>query len=210
MYSSLLKEMSMKYRSFFITIIMLFCITILENTNAYADSIAVPYKANGTLGAIVGAKTTANAEVLEKLVEAVQAEGWQISVTKSLGETIAVYTKSNDERLSDIILHKTKGCKTIDERCLRYVEKLNRHLDMSNIDMYQGDIYLPSQEIQFEISIDAGTNYREEKLGQLTKAYMSKKLHAILQPAYEEIVYGRITRFCLGSECAEYYQMTVE
>jgi hypothetical protein len=180
---------------------------VFVSSFAHAQAVPAPYKMSGVLGDVLDPNTSDNTKLLETFVAAIEREGWQVNLKQSTAIVHHAYQKAKGESISDIVVNKTKGCDAFDKGCLRLIKNLNRGSEfLSN--NYQGEVLLPTQEIQFEVSIDAGSNYREETIGQLTKAFMSRRLHD-LSLTIVSISVPRISQICFG-ECTDLYQLTIE
>lgn len=183
-------------------ILLYFYTLLFMGSIAEAKGVSAAFEMRGHLGLQQQHELQINTEKLNTLVERLKSEGWKVSVNINAAESDVLYEKSKEESLSEIIVHKLKGCKYFDENCQLRVRNLNRNIIeaydfdsegrvvgfleasdfVAKIQNYEGELYLPAVAIDFEVSIDAGNNYRVEEHDKYTSTtYVSKKLYELTQ-----------------------------
>ena len=181
------------------------CFTVL----ASADLEPAPFVGSIIIPTNIEEKANAQEKMLD-LIANIQAQGWDIQIKEEKMIAHRPYIKAKGEKIEDIILNKTKGCKELDSTCLRLVGNLNRRIekvDLDYLNSLSGVLLLPHEENRFLISVKAGDNYKEgrigtKRVGEAKRSFMSffKDLSKYME--------GPLTRFCVET-CVDLYELKI-
>jgi hypothetical protein len=176
---------------------------------AHADLTNKPYQLVYLVKRSTAEQEKADTAQVEAFMQAAQAKGWAVSHEIKVTPTWISVVKRAGESLQDLVAGYGR-CTSLDA-CKVGIDNLNRDPEVFN-DAYAGPVIIPANENYYDISIDAGANYREEKIGNRTTAVMSRELDALLKPIVRKTV-GRFAMWCQNvdnPESCSYYDVRVE